>query len=114
MTDFDPTTNLIQYAFLNEDSRKSLKNWPWGWEFYSFRQGGWSSVVRSAWCDEIVYRGKPAPAVKSMWCNIYPKGTTGLFTDSRKETDSYAEPHRIAVLRIDTCNGVSTAHLEDV
>ena len=112
MSDFDPTKNLIPYVFLNDWEKHSLKNWPWGWEFYSFRQGRWSNLDRSAWCDEIVYRGKPKPVVTSLWFNVYPTNVYGNPYKSREIADHNAGQNRIDVLRIDTCNGVSTAHLE--
>lgn len=109
MSDFDPTKNLLQYVFLNECEKNALRNWPWGWEFYSFRQGRWSSLDKAAWIEDCVYRGKPKPVVVSRYCNIEPQH--GEYT-SRHFADLVASPERIAVLRIDTCNGVSTAHLE--
>lgn len=112
MSDFDPKTNLIQFAFLGESARNSLRNWPWGWEFYSFRQGGWKRLDQAAWCEDVVYRGKPAPVVTSVWFNVYQL-KTDVF-NSRRDADLLSNPDRIAVLRIDTCNGVSTAELEDV
>lgn len=115
MTDFDPTTNLIQYAFLGESARNSLKNWPWGWEFYSFRQGGWKRLDQAAWCEDVVYRGKPKPVVTSQWINVYPNSPCSGLHASRKSADnSSLGSARIAVIRIDTCNGASTAELEDV
>ena len=115
MTDFDPTTNLIQYAFLGESARNSLRNWPWGWEFYSFRQGGWKRLDQAAWCEDVVYRGRPKPVVTSEWFNVYPQGVVPATHYTREKADASADTvPRIAVLRIDTCNGVSTAELEDV
>ena len=115
MSDFDPTKNLIQYAFLEESARNSLRNWPWGWEYYSFRWGGWKDLDQAAWIDEVVYRGKPAPVVTSEWFNVYPHGPFPLAHSSRKSADEPdSSNRRIAVLRIDTCEGVSTAHLEEV
>jgi hypothetical protein len=114
MTYFDPTKNLIQYTFLNECDKNSLRNWPWGWEFYSFRQGKWMSLDKAAWCEDVVYRGKPKPVVTSVWHNVYSGGPKVCGRSTRKCADDFANGERIAVLRIDTCNGVSTAHLEDV
>jgi hypothetical protein len=104
--------NLIQYAFLGESARNSLRNWPWGWRFYSFRQGKWKDLDHVAWCDEIVYRGLPKALVTSEWFNIYPRGPIPQAHSTRKKADDIAGVDRIVVMRIDTCNGVSTADFE--
>ena len=114
MTDFDPTENLTPFGLLAGGKRGVLKAWPHGWEFYSFRQGKWKPLDQAAWCDEIVYRGKPAPVVTSVWRNIYSDGSADRQISSREIADQGAGKLRIAVLRIDTCDGVSTAHLEVV
>lgn len=114
MSDFDPTTNLIQYAFLGESARNSLRNWPWGWEFYSFRQGGWKRLDQAAWCEDVVYRGRPKPVVTSVWLNVYPSNASLPYKSRALSNSTPCSDLRIAVLRIDTCNGVSTAELEDV
>lgn len=114
MSDFDPTKNLIPYVFLNEWERHCIKNWPHGLEFYSFRQGKWCSLDKAGWIDEVVYRGKPKPVVVSNWFNVYPRGPIPQAYSTRKRADDIAGKDRIAVMRIDTCNGVSTAHLEEV
>lgn len=50
--------------------------------------------------------------VSSLWYNVYPSGPAQPHK-SRKQADIVATK-RLAVLRVDTCNGVSTAHLEGV
>lgn len=112
MSDFDPTKNLLQYLFLNECEKNSMKNWPWGWEFYSFRWGKWIPLDKAAWCDGMVYRGLPKPVVTSQWFNIYPQGPIPFPYLTRERADYIAGKDRISVLRIDTCNGVSTADFE--
>jgi hypothetical protein len=119
-TDFDPTTNRIPFGLLSEDEQTALIHWPNGWEAYKGCE--WVSIASSNWGESVVYRGKPKPVVTSVWHNIYPKklwSTTDIgqgvnYYSSRSDADLRAIPHRIAVLRIDTCNGVSTAHLEGV
>lgn len=113
MTEFDPAKNMIQYAFLGESERNSLRNWPWGWDYYSFHQRRWLPLDKPFWCDETVYRGLPKLVVTSEWFNIYPQGAfphTHLTRENADEADCFNR--RIAVLRIDACNGVKTAHLE--
>lgn len=112
MSEFDPITNLIQYAFLEESARNSLRNWPYGVEFYSFRWGKWMPLEQAAWCDDMVYRGLPKPVVTSEWFNIYPRGPSPRAYSTRKIADDIAGVDRIVVMRIDTCNGVSTADFE--
>lgn len=114
MSDFDPTKNLIPYVFLWESEKNSLKNWPWGIQFYSFKSGRWKSLDHAAWCDEIVYRGLPKPVVTSVWFNVYPRGPIPQAYSTRKRADDIAGVDRIVVMRIDTCNGVSTADFEGV
>lgn len=112
VNDFDPTTNRIQFGLLNESEQKALKAWPHGWEYNNnSRQKGWFEATYPAWHEDVVYRGKPAPVVVSRYLNLelHQDGFT-----SRSFADSVAGPNRIAVVRIDTCNGVSTAHLEEV
>jgi len=108
MTDFDPTTNRVPFSLMSEDEQTALIHWPHGWEYYLFK--GWCPADCPSWDMGVVYRGKPAPVVESRWINIYPRGTYL----TRDGADEFASEDRIAVLRIDTCNGVSTAHLEDV
>jgi hypothetical protein len=115
---FDPTTNRVPFGLLTEQERNVLAEWQHGIEFYNSGGFGgdqgwydtntyrWYDTNTSGWNSETVYRGKPAPVVTSERFNIYPWGPA----------DSYfvSPSRRIAVLRIDTCNGVSTAHLEEV
>jgi len=49
--------------------------------------------------------------VTSVWFNRYPGKMRGPY-NSREVADFGATFGRLDVLRIDTCNGVSTAHLE--
>ena len=52
--------------------------------------------------------------VTSVWINIYIGGGSGTAYNSRKEADINSVGMRIGVVRIDTVNGVSTIHLEEV
>jgi hypothetical protein len=111
VTDFDPTTNRISFEMLVFEERKALLEWPHGWEFCSPGFDSWKECHDPTWARATVYRGKPAPVVVSWYRNIEPQH--GEFR-SRHFADLTASPSRIAVLRIDICNGVSTAHLEEV
>lgn len=112
--DFDPTTNRIPFGLLSEDEQSALMDWPHGFEFWW--EDEWNSCA-PAWQADTVYRGKPAPVVTSVWSNVHPKHVTPYTYGSRAAADRVSSsPNctRIAVLRIDTCNGVSTAHLEQL
>lgn len=113
---FDPTTNRIPFDLLTEDEQAALKLWPHGWTYYlpGNYPDKWVPFVIPLWERKVVYRGKPAPVVTSNWFNVYPYGVFDRPYLSREKADDAASKPRIAVLRIDTCNGVSTAHLEDV
>ena len=104
-----PTTNIIQTELLTEEQLAVLKAWPHGHEYY-IGHGDWDEGRPTSVAD-IVYRGKPAPVVTSWWLNVHGGGVSFGYK-SREKADSNALPKRIDVLRIDTCNGVSTAHLE--
>ena len=106
---FDPTTNRVQWYLLTDEEKAAIKAWPHGWEIINRDDG--TDEVKPLLNGRSIYRGKPAPAVTSTWQNIYP--TCSKYT-SRAQADKYADPYRIAVLRRDTINGVTTAHLEDV
>lgn len=113
MNDFDPTTNRIPFGLLSEDEQTTLIHWPHGWEFYHW-EDKWDTLKAPSWTTTVVYRGKPAPVVTSVWFSVYPKGPSRADDSTREEADLWANKDRIAVLRIDTCNGVSTAHLEQL
>ena len=105
MSDFDPTTNRIPFGLLSEDEQTALMDWPHGFEFWR-EDDGWDHVI-PCWDNATIYRGKPAPVV----FNVYPSNAhkRRAISNSTPCSDS-----RIAVLRIDTCNGVSTTYLEEV
>jgi hypothetical protein len=109
MTNFDPTTNRVPFGLLSVNEQKTMKAWPHGWEYYLLDE--WRSIDLSSWCWNVVYRGKPAPVVTSVWQNIYVRGACESLSKSRESADKHSGG-RIGILRIDTCNGVSTAHLE--
>ena len=105
-----PTTNRIQTVHLTPEERAALEAWPHGWEAFS---GCWytTTLPCDTWSPHFVYRGKPAPVVTSMWFNVYSDMMDGPYY-SREVADSSASDCRIGVLRIDTSDNVSTAHLE--
>jgi len=105
-----PTTNRIQTQLLTPEERSALEAWPHGWECFTV-YAKWESREDPSWSEDTVYRGKPAPVVTSQWFNRYAEEMCGPYK-SRRAADFGALGHRIDVLRIDTCNGVSTAHLE--
>ena len=101
-----PTTNRIQTMLLTPEA------WPHGLSMWT--QTGWydfKNTENTQLVDGIIYRGKPAPVVTSVWNNIY---SDELGFTSRQAADNVCHPNRIGVRRIDTCNGVSTVHLEDL
>jgi len=103
-----PTTNLVQTDLLKPEQQKALYAWPHGYEYYC--DGEWIEFNPS-WLPDKVYRAKPAPVVTSVWFNCYNDGMSGPCR-TRKMADQGVLQNRIDVLRIDTCNGVSTVHLE--
>lgn len=110
--DFDPTTNRVPYGLLTPEEQEALKAWPHEMEYYLL--DGWRPIIEPSWENGVVYRGKPAPVVTSKWFNVYSYGPSRADNSTREDADKYTDVKRIAVLRIDTCNGVSTAHLEGV
>jgi hypothetical protein len=112
MTDFDVTKNRIPFGLLSEDEQTALIHWPHGWEQHWGH--GWQDRQDPEWLFNVVYRGKPKPVVTSNWFNVYPYSVFDRPYLTRKDADNAAGKPLIAVLRIDTCNGVSTAHLEGV
>lgn len=111
MTDeFDPTTNRVPFELLTKQERNVLRSWPHGIEFYASRR--WYETDTHMWSCDVVYRGKPAPVVTSKWVNVYSDGLTSLHNHRSEYYLAGCKP--IAVLRIDTCNGVSTAHIEEL
>lgn len=107
-----PTTNRVQFGHLTPEEQEALEDWPHGLSMWT--QVGWydfKNTENTQLIDGVVYRGKPAPVVKSVWFNLYHSDMSGPYK-SREQADSMALSCRIGVLRIDTCNGVSTAHLE--
>jgi len=99
---FDPTTNRIEFELLTEEEKQALMAWPHGWERHS--AGGWHDLGTPGWSRYFVYRGKPAPAVRSVWHNVFPDRLSLSMFESREMADKFAAG-RIAVLRIDIING---------
>jgi len=105
-----PTTNRVQTDLLTREQREALEVWQHGVESYA-GGGKWKYCRTPRWYSDSVYRGKPAPVVASVWFNRHNDGMSGPYR-TRQWADQCATHGRIDVLRIDTCNGVSTAHLE--
>jgi hypothetical protein len=104
-----PTTNLVQTDLLTREQREALKAWPHGYKFYT--SGVWVSCFLDWSMNDAVYRGKPVPVVTSKWFNLYPDRAEGPY---ETEGAAYlcASAGTINIIRIDNCNGVSTALLE--
>lgn len=116
MTNFDPTTNRIQFGLLTPEEQKVLREWPHAWEWlWSGGQGPaeWETTSDPLWVRRTVYRGKPAPVTTSVWVNFYDHQLLGGPCKSRQEADKAQGINRLAVLRIDTCNGVSKVTVEE-
>jgi hypothetical protein len=113
---FDPTTNRIIYGLLTEEEQEVLSSWEGGLEFYSC---GWCHKGDRCFYSGTVYRAIPLGAVTSIWYNVYSKGSLHQEFSRECSTRDLADenarnrPPRVAVLRVDTCNGVTTVHLED-
>jgi hypothetical protein len=112
---FDPTTNRIPFELLTDTEKVQLKAWPHGWEFYILGHG-WTPVSMPSWYGREVYRAKPAPAVKSLWRNVYlstDKSTmVTMAVGSREAADRGADDDRIGVVRFDLIDGVLSVELE--
>ena len=106
-----PTTNRVPIRLLEPEEEKALKVWTHGHEIYDTAYEKWIDCPQPIWRHASIYRGKPAPVVTSIWFNRHNHWMTGPYR-TRKWADQNATPDIIEVLRIDTCNGVSTAHLE--
>jgi len=105
-----PTTNRIQTQHLKPEERAALEAWPHGVEYFAF--GSWNNVDSPGWFRDTVYRGKPAPVVTSVWFNIFIYAVSPPYKSREEANSDRASEFRTAVLRNDTCNGVTTAHLE--
>lgn len=69
---FDPTTNRIPVGLLTQEESDTLKTWPHGWETFTYRHPNtWITIEAPSWVIDYVYRGKPAPAVKVGYANVY-------------------------------------------
>ena len=111
---FDPTTNRVPFMLLTEVEQEELKAWPHGWQYFDIGLKDWDATDQPAWFPNTAYRGKPAPVVTSKWFNVYPYGPSRAYHPTRELAERFAYEDRTAVLRIDTCNGVLTAHLEEI
>ena len=105
-----PTTNRIQFCHLTKEEQDALESWPQGLQYFN-ESIGWTDCISTYWVNHCVYRGKPALVVTSVWFNHHNDGMSGPYR-TREWADQCSACGRIDVLRIDTCNGVSTAHLE--
>ena len=57
---FNPTTNRVPIALLEDHERIALAKWPHGWQVYDDRVG-WVESSKPSWFIKSIYRGKPAP-----------------------------------------------------
>lgn len=110
-TKFDATTNRVPFGLLTKEEQSILQTWPRGVEY--FGPEGWKETNSPVWGWTTTYRGKSSLVVISKWVNLYSNDVGNTWFDSRKKADEAAAPFRIAVLRFDSCNWVSTAHLEE-
>ena len=108
---FDPTINRIPFGLLSEDEQTALIHWPHGWEYY---WDGWCPIQYPEWVSDSVYRGKPAPVVKTVWSPIYNSGGTGFSYASYQAAIDAADKSidLIGVLRVDIANGVPSVCVE--
>lgn len=112
VNDFDPTTNRISFALLTDEERITLKAWPHGFQCHINR---WIDVDPN-WSRDVVYRGKPAPVVKTRWVTVYVTGKTGSSYLSKADALDMTKDAKglIGILRIDVCNGVPTFTFEPI
>jgi hypothetical protein len=114
---FDPKTNRVPYGLLTEEEREVLCTWPHGWEYYTCSEWKLTHASKGYFGSGEIYRGKPAPPIiTSTWTNVYKEEVCALKHFSRKICDESRASRftLVAVLRIDTENGISSAHLEAV
>jgi hypothetical protein len=112
MTDFDPTTNRVQFGMLTHDEQLALQEWPHGWEFYDY--GGWSTTPSPYWENYTAYRGKPKPpVVVTTWTPIYATGATGFAYESleRARLVGNESGRTVGVMRLDITDGVPQAKI---
>lgn len=110
---FDPTTNRISFALLTDEERITLKAWPHGFQCHINK---WIDVDPN-WSRDIVYRGKPAPVVKTKWVTVYGHGALGLSYPSREGALDMSFRNvcdSIGIVRVDVCNGVPTFTFEPI
>lgn len=76
---------------------------------------GWNSLVDQTpcWFPCSVYRVEPEPVVHSVWFNVY-EPTKLAENHTRAQADYNAKENRIAVLRVDYCEGEVTFHKESL
>jgi hypothetical protein len=106
---FDPTTNRIPFGLLTPEEQDMLQAWPHGWQAYKGCE--WVSITSSNWNESVVYRGKPAPKVKSYWFNIHRGNQIGHIWNSQADASYHATTDGV-VMRMDICNGEATVTKE--
>jgi hypothetical protein len=107
---FDVTTNRIPYGLLTPEEQATLKACPYGWEYYSLMNGAWARCD-PRWDEDAVYRGKPAPKVKSYWFNIHSGNIIGHVWNSQSDASCHARSDSF-IMRMDICNGEVTVTKE--
>ena len=61
LTDEELQHNMVQWLFLDDDTRARMMAWPHGWVFFSRLGECWYGIPHPTWGDEYIYRTKPAP-----------------------------------------------------
>jgi hypothetical protein len=110
---FDPTTNRIPFGLLTPEEQDLIRQWPHGWEHYQHDKGVWIGL--GFWGNaEHVYRGKPAPKVKSYWFNIYDGDNIGTIWTNQDAANyaSLRENRNTVTMRMQICNGEVTVTKE--
>ena len=107
---FDPTTNRIPYGLLTPEEQATLKAWPHGWEILMLDHLR-GEIVTPYWVNRAIYRGKPAPKVKSYWFNIHGGDYIGHVWNSQADASHHTQRDS-ALMRMDICNGEVTVTKE--
>jgi hypothetical protein len=108
---FDVTTNRIPFGLLTPEEQATLKAWPHGWEYCSVANDLWLDCEIPFWRKEFVYRGKPAPKVKSYWFNIHGGDYIGHVWNSQADASCHTRSDSV-LMRMDICNGEVTVTKE--
>jgi hypothetical protein len=108
---FDPTTNRIPFGLLTPEEQATLKAWPHGVEYYRFCSSTRWTDCDPIWDTDLVYRGKPAPKVKSYWFNIHGGHYIGHIWNNQSDASCHTRSDSV-IMRMDICNGEVTVTKE--